>query len=76
MTNPLCLSEIKQINLEMAGGCNLRCPMCPQSSGREKDFMKRLPLEAFRKIIDQAIPLGLKYVTLNGSGEPLLHTGL
>jgi MoaA/NifB/PqqE/SkfB family radical SAM enzyme len=50
--------------------------MCPQSTGREKEFLKRLPLEEFRKIIDQAIPLGLKYVTLNGSGEPLLHTGL
>lgn len=76
MTLNTRINEIKQINLEMAGGCNLRCPMCPQSTGREKDFMKRLPLEEFRKIIDQALPLGLKYVTLNGSGEPLLHTGL
>ena len=76
MTPGLCISEIKQINLEMAGGCNLRCPMCPQSTGRETEFMKRLPLEEFRKIIDQAIPLGLKYVQLSGSGEPLLHTGL
>lgn len=70
------IREIKQINLEVAGGCNLRCPMCPQSTGREKEFMKRLPLEEFRRIIDQAIPVGLQYVTLNGSGEPLLHTGL
>ncbi len=72
----LSIHEIKQINLEMAGGCNLKCPMCPQSTGREKEFLKRLPLEEFRKIIDQAIPVGLKYVTLSGSGEPLLHTGL
>lgn len=70
------IHEIKQINLEMAGGCNLKCPMCPQSTGREVEFKKRLPLEEFRKIIDQAIPLGLKHVTLSGSGEPLLHTGL
>lgn len=76
MTPDLTVTEIKQINLEMAGGCNLKCPMCPQSFGREKDFLKRLPLEEFRKIIDQAIPLGLKYVNLSGSGEPLLHTGL
>jgi len=76
MTPGLTIHEIKQINLEVAGGCNLRCPMCPQSTGREKEFLKRLPLEEFRKIIDQAIPLGLKYVTLNGSGEPLLHTEL
>lgn len=71
-----CISEIKQINLEMMGGCNLRCPMCPQSFGREKDFLKKLPLEEYCKIIDQAIPAGLQYVTLSGSGEPLLHTGL
>ncbi|MBI4596911.1 MAG: radical SAM protein [Candidatus Omnitrophica bacterium] len=76
MSHELHVVEIKQINLEMAGGCNLKCPMCPQSFGREKDFLKRLPLEEFRKIIDQAIPVGLKYVNLSGSGEPLLHTGL
>ncbi len=76
MTPELDVFEIKQINLEMAGGCNLKCPMCPQSFGREKDFLKRLPLEEFHKIIDQAIPQGLQYVNLSGSGEPLLHTGL
>lgn len=76
MTPGLTIHEIKQINLEVAGGCNLRCPMCPQSTGREKEFMKRLPLDEFTKIIDQAIPMGLQYVTLNGSGEPLLYTQL
>lgn len=76
MIPDLEVHEIKQINLEMAGGCNLKCPMCPQSFGREKDFLKRLSLEEFRKIIDQAIPVGLKFVNLSGSGEPLLHTGL
>jgi len=76
MTQGDRITEIRQINLEMAGGCNLRCPMCPQSTGRETDFLSRLPLEEFRKIIDQAVPLGLKHVTLSGSGEPLLHTGL
>lgn len=76
MTPDLRVYEIKQINLELAGGCNLRCPMCPQSTGREKSFLKRLPLEEFRRIIDQAIPVGLQYVNLSGSGEPLLHTGL
>jgi len=58
MTSDLYVDEIKQINLEMAGGCNLRCPMCPQSFGREKDFLKRLPLEEFKNIIDQALRRG------------------
>lgn len=71
-----CIQKIKQISLEMFGGCNLKCPMCPQSSGREKEFIKKLPLEEFRKIIDQAIPRGLEHVMLNGSGEPLLSRDL
>ena len=76
MLNNLLINEIKQISLELAGMCNLRCPMCPQSTGREKGFLTKLPIEEFRKIIDQAIPLGLKHVMLNGSGEPLLYLGL
>ena len=76
MTPALVVSEIRQMNIEMMGGCNLKCPMCPQSFGREPSFRKRMPLEEFKKIIDQAIPMGLKSVNLSGSGEPLLHTGL
>src|SRR3989338_8577891 len=76
MTQEYQIHEIRQISLEMAGGCNLRCPMCPQSLGREKEFLSRLPMDHFRWIIDQAVPLGLKFVILSGSGEPLLHTGL
>ena len=33
------MAKIKQINIELFGGCNLSCPMCPQSNnGRERDF--------------------------------------
>lgn len=70
------ISEIKQINLEMLGACNLKCPMCPQSFGRETSFLSKMPMEQIYSIIDQAIPLGLTHVNLSGSGEPLLHTGL
>jgi MoaA/NifB/PqqE/SkfB family radical SAM enzyme len=35
------IEKITQINFEMAGGCNLKCPMCPQSTGREEDFLKK-----------------------------------
>ena len=49
--------------------------MCPQGieDGREKEFKKNLNEDLFKKIIDEAIPLGLKYVNLSGSGEPLLN---
>jgi MoaA/NifB/PqqE/SkfB family radical SAM enzyme len=70
------IEKIEQINFEMAGNCNLKCPMCPQSSGREKDFLKKFPIDLFKGAIDEAIPLGLKYIQLSGSGEPLLAKDL
>ena len=38
------IQQIDQLNLEVFGGCNLTCPMCPQGSaaGRESDFKKIL----------------------------------
>ena len=75
MSNNFKINIIEQINLEVFGGCNLACPMCPQGidGGREKEFKKSLSDEMFKKIIDEAIPLGLKFVNLSGSGEPLLN---
>jgi MoaA/NifB/PqqE/SkfB family radical SAM enzyme len=70
------IDKIEQINFEMAGNCNIKCPMCPQSSGREEDFLKKFPIELFKKAINEAIPLGLKYIQLSGSGEPLLSKDL
>ena len=70
------IDSIEQLNIELAGGCNLACPMCPQSSGREKEFLGNLPFDIFKKAIDEALPLGLKYVNLGGSGEPLLYNQL
>ncbi len=64
---------IKQLDLELNGGCNYKCPMCPQSNGREKDFLKKLPYEVFTKIIDDACQYGLEAVSIHGSGEPLLN---
>ena len=68
------IQQIDQLSIEVFGGCNLTCPMCPQGSaaGRESDFKKILHEPLFKKIINQAIPLGLKFVNLTGSGEPLL----
>jgi MoaA/NifB/PqqE/SkfB family radical SAM enzyme len=70
------LKEIEQLNLEMDGSCNINCPMCPQSTGREEGFLGNFPIELFYKVVDEAIPLGLKFVNLSGSGEPLLSKDL
>lgn len=64
--------SIKQLDLELFGGCNYSCDMCPQSSGRERDFLKVLPQEVFQRIVDDALQYGLEAVSLHGGGEPLL----
>ena len=63
---------IKQLDLELNGGCNYKCTMCPQTQGREKEFLKKLPFNIFTKIIDDALQYGLETVSLHGSGEPML----
>lgn len=65
--------EIKQLDMELNGGCNYKCPMCPQADGRERDFLKKLPLEMFKRIVDDAAQYGLNTVSLHGSGEPTLN---
>ena len=78
MSENFTINKITQLNMEVFGGCNLACPMCPQGleDGREKEFKKSLNNELFKKIVDEAIPMGLKYVNLSGSGEPLLNKKL
>jgi wyosine [tRNA(Phe)-imidazoG37] synthetase (radical SAM superfamily) len=63
---------IKQLDLEINGGCNFKCTMCPQSTGREKDFLKKMPFEVFTKIVNECMNYGLDTVSLHGSGEPTL----
>lgn len=65
--------RVEVLDMELNGGCNLKCPSCPQAVGREKEFLKKLPLPLFEKVIDDAMQYGLKTVTLHGSGEPTLN---
>ena len=67
------IEKIEQLNIEVAGNCNLRCKMCPQASGREESFLSKLPLDLFYKAVDEALPLGLKYVNIGGGGEPTIY---
>lgn len=69
---------IRQLDLELFGGCNYRCYMCPQKDpdGREAEFKKTLPFDVFKKIVDDALQYGLEAVSLHGSGEPLAYKKL
>ena len=70
------IEKIEQLNIEVAGNCNLRCKMCPQADGREESFLSKLPLDLFYKAVDEALPLGLKYVNIGGGGEPTIYRDL
>lgn len=68
---------IERLVLEVFGGCNYTCQMCPQGTiGRDKDFLKSLPFPLFLDILDQAVDLGVKIINLEGSGEPTLNKNL
>lgn len=70
------LQPINQASIEIHGACNYRCSMCPHTSGREKSFLKKLPLDLFKNIINQLVEHGCRAVNLQGSGEPLINRDL
>ena len=65
----------KRAVIEVNGGCNYSCAMCPQSSpGRSKNFLKKLTLENFYTILEQ---IGkVECIQLEGSGEATLMSNL
>lgn len=68
--------SIDRAVIEVNGGCNYKCGMCPQTDGREKDFLKKMSLTEFEKVVSEAAQYGLRVVNLEGSGEPTLNTDL
>jgi len=69
--------QIKELNravIEVFGGCNYSCPMCPQSTGRGKNWTRKMPLTLFDNIIKQ-IP-GKPVIQLEGSGEAFMAKDL
>ena len=67
--------KFKRAVIEVNGGCNYSCGMCPQSSpGRSKNFLKKLSLENFNTILEQ---IGdVECIQLEGSGEATLMSNL
>ena len=64
--------------MEVFGGCNYTCAMCPQSNpGRGKNFTRKMPLKQFENIIDMIVPkYGTPQINLEGSGEPTMAKDL
>jgi len=70
--------NLKRVVMEVFGGCNYTCKMCPQSSpGRGANFTRKMSLNTFEKILDKIVPeYGNPQINLEGSGEPTMAKDL
>ena len=70
--------KLQRIVMEVFGGCNYTCQMCPQTSpGRGKSFTRKMPLKEFERILDEIVPKhGTPQINLEGSGEPTMAKDL
>lgn len=70
--------KLRRVVMEVFGGCNYTCKMCPQSSpGRGKNFTRKMSLDNFEKILDKIVPkYGNPQINLEGSGEPTMAKDL
>ena len=70
--------NLKRIVMEVFGGCNYTCQMCPQTNpGRGASWTRKMPLAQFENILDQIVPkYGLPQINLEGSGEPTMAKDL
>ena len=70
--------NLKRVLMEVFGGCNYTCQMCPQSSpGRDTSFKRKMPLKDFEKILDKITPqYGKPVIGLSGSGEATMAKDL
>ena len=59
-----------EIVFELTNKCAYHCTICPREKmTRDQGVMS---MELYKKIIDEALPKGLKHATLLGFGEPML----
>lgn len=71
--------KIDRAVIEVNGGCNYSCSMCPQdmrTGGRHKGFLKKMSLQEFEHNVADCAQHGLRVVNLDGSGEATLNRDL
>ncbi|MCT4605054.1 MAG: radical SAM protein [Marinisporobacter sp.] len=67
------------LDIEPTNACNLKCPMCPRTILVNDDEKKgnfkvgMMSMDTFKKIIDEAVAIGVYSIKLNWLGEPLVH---
>lgn len=65
------LGKVEMLYLEVTHNCDLRCIGCYTKAGKEKKDV--LTLEEKKSVVRQAKKMGARFVSLSGSGEPLLY---
>ena len=68
--------QIDRAVIEIQGGCNFSCTMCPQdkrTGGRHKGFLTKMSLLEFEDNVRDCAKHGLGVVNLDGSGEATMN---
>ena len=47
----LSVPDLERAVVEVFGGCNYKCQMCPQTTGRGKEWTRKMPFEMFENIL-------------------------
>lgn len=71
--------KIDRAVIEVVGGCNYSCSMCPQDlrdGGRDKRFRRVMKLDEFEGYVADCAKHGLRVVNLDGSGEATMLKNL
>ena len=74
--------QIDRAVIEIQGGCNYTCQMCPQTNpdgttgARGKNWMRKMPLAEFERYVAECAEAGLNVVNLDGSGEATISMDL
>jgi len=74
--------HIDRAVIEINGGCNYTCKMCPQTfengktGARGKEWIGRMPITEFEDYVAQCAEAGLNVVNLDGSGEATIIRNL
>ena len=70
--------KLQRVVMEVFGGCNYTCQMCPQTTpGRGKGFTRKMSINEFKRILNDIVPkYGAPQINLEGSGEPTMAKDL
>lgn len=69
--------KLERAVIEINGGCNYSCAMCPQTNpGRGKNWLRKMPLVDFEDAVAQCTSAGATIINLEGSGEATLNPNL